>query len=169
MLIGKLVCLGPMLNADAGVVFNWHNSMDVMHLDGLYRPISQGNFDDWFLSIGKDPARVVFAIRKQGDLAFLGYVQITNIHPANHSAELGIMIGDPNNRDKGYGQEALRLSLEYCWKELNLQRLSLLCIGKNERALHVYQNVGFEIEGVLRRSIYINGGFQDSTVMGLLR
>lgn len=169
MLIGTTVCLGPMLATDSGIIFNWHNCTEVMHLDGLYRPISQSNFDDWFNSIGKDSSRVVFSIRKHGSLDFLGYLQIVNIHPVYRSAELGIMIGDPENRDKGYGQEALRLGIGFCWSELNLQRLTIMFIGNNERARRAYQKVGFETEGVLRRAVYTNGTFEDSTVMSILR
>jgi RimJ/RimL family protein N-acetyltransferase len=82
---------------------------------------------------------------------------------------LGITIGDPTNRGKGYGQEALRLCIGFCWNELNLQRLSLLIAGENGAALHAYQKAGFQTEGVLRRSIYRNGEYVDGTIMGLLR
>jgi RimJ/RimL family protein N-acetyltransferase len=169
MLIGSRVCLGPMFQADAPIIFNWRNRLDVLHLDGLYRPLSQSGFDEWFASIGRDPGKVVFSIRRQGDLAFLGYIQIVNIQVAHHSAEIGIMIGEADHRCRGYGTEALRMCVEFCWKELNLQRLGLQIVGDNPLALHVYRKVGFEPEGLLRRSAYVGGEFKDTTVMALLR
>jgi len=169
MLIGTKVCLGPIFQADGPVIFNWYNRVDVMRLDGLYRPMSQANFDDWFGSIGKEPSRVVFSIRKQGDLAFLGFIQISKVHAVNRTAEIGIMIGEKAHRGLGYGQEALALCIGFCWNELNLQRLSLTIIGDNPQALHVYTKSGFEREGLLRRSVYLDGGFKDSTAMALLR
>ena len=114
MLVGENLCLCPMLQTDAPIIFNWHNTAEVMHLDGLYRPVSQGNFDEWFGGIGKDPSRVVFSIRRSPTLDFLGYIQVQNIHPIHHCAELGIMIGDPTNRGHGYGQEALKMCVAYC-------------------------------------------------------
>jgi RimJ/RimL family protein N-acetyltransferase len=169
MLIGGKVCLGPMLKADAPIIFNWRNRVDVLHQDGLYRPLSQGNFDDWFNGIGRDPSRVVFSIRRQGDLNFLGYIQVVNINAAYRTADLGIMIGEKDNRGKGYGQEALRLCVEFCWKELNLQRLGLIVVGENPAAVRTYEKVGFEREGVMRRSCYVNGEFRDTTFMSVLR
>ncbi len=157
-----------MLHSDAGIIFNWHNSAEVMRLDGLYRPVSQGNFDEWFNTIGKDPSRVVFSIRKQGDLALLGYVQVTNIHPIYRSAEIGIMIGDSENRGTGYGREALTLCVAYCWQELNLQRLTMMIIGDNGRALRAYLKAGFTVEGRLRRAIYLNGKYEDTTILSQL-
>ncbi len=169
MLIGKQICLGPMFQADARPIFNWRNNVDLMHLDGLYRPVSQLQFDEWFNSIGKDSGRVVFSIRKPGDLALLGFIQIGKIHPVYRSAELGIMIGEGVNRGKGYGQEALRLTIDFCWQELNLQRLAVAIVGNNAPARRAYEKVGFELEGVMRRAIYVAGHFEDLTFMGLLR
>jgi RimJ/RimL family protein N-acetyltransferase len=169
MLIGGRICLGPMFQADGPIIFNWRNRLDVLHLDGLYRPLSQGGFDEWFSGIGRDPTRVVFSIRRKTDLNFLGYVQITSILPAHCSAEVGIMIGEQEHRGQGYGQEALRLCVEFCWKELNLQRLWLRVIGDNPAAVNAYRRVGFEHEGLQRRSAYVDGQFRDTTLMALLR
>ena len=35
MLIGTKICLGPMFHADAPILFNWRNTVDLMHMDGL--------------------------------------------------------------------------------------------------------------------------------------
>jgi [ribosomal protein S5]-alanine N-acetyltransferase len=169
MLIGTKICLGPILQADGMVIFRWRNTPGVMLMDGMYSPISQGNFDEWFTAIGKDPTRIVFSIRKPGSLEFLGYVQIADIHPVFRSAELGIMIGDAANRGKGYGPDALRLCIAFCWNELNLQRLSLKIIGDNPRAIRAYEKAGFEREGLLQRATYRDGDFRDTTLMALLR
>jgi RimJ/RimL family protein N-acetyltransferase len=169
MLIGTQVCLGPLFQEDARLIFTWRNRVELMHLDGLYRPVSQVQFDEWFNGAGKDASRVVFSIRRQGDLELLGFLQINHIHPVYRSAEIGILIGEAVNRGKGYGQEALRLGVGFCWSELNLQRVSVAIVGANAQALHAYRKVGFEHEGVMRRAIYVAGKFEDLTFMGMLR
>ncbi len=169
MLIGEKVCLGPILQADGAMIFNWLNTVSLMRLHGNYVPVSQHSFEEWFGGIGKDPSRVVFSIRKQGDLTLLGYIQLTEIHSVFRSAAVGITIGDPANRGKGYGHEALTLCIDFSWKELNLQRLSLMFVGKNEPAMRAYKKAGFEQEGVLKRAIFANGVYMDATIMGLLQ
>lgn len=169
MLIGEKICLAPLLQGDAGLIYNWHNTVEIMHLDGIYRPISQARFDDWFNTIGKDPSRVVFSIRRRSDMNLVGYVQAANIHGVNRCADIGIMIGDKANRGQGYGTEALGLLVGFCWHELNLQRLALMVIGDNPRAIAAYRHVGFEVEGVTRRAVYTNGGFVNCTLMAILR
>jgi RimJ/RimL family protein N-acetyltransferase len=169
MLIGEKVCLGPLVHGDAPFLFNWLNTADLARLNGSYRPSDQTKFDQWFAGVGGDPARVTFAIRQSGDLRLLGYLQVINMQPVSRVAEIGVLIGEPSAQGQGFGQEAISLAVDFCWRELNLQRLSLFVIGENPRAVGAYGKAGFEIEGVMRRAAYADGRFQDITVMGLLR
>jgi RimJ/RimL family protein N-acetyltransferase len=169
MLLGNKVCLGPLLRTDGPIIFGWRNTLDVMRLDWCYRPSDQTGFEEWFNGVGRDPSRVVFAIRRKADMEFVGYIQVVNINSAFRSGELGIMMGNETHRGQGYGSEALRLCVDFAWQELNLQRLSLALVGDNPAALHVYLNSGFEREGVLRRAVYSRGEFKDVTLMALLR
>jgi RimJ/RimL family protein N-acetyltransferase len=169
MLIGEKVCLGPVLDGDAPILFNWANSLELVRSNGPYRPTDQARFNQWFAGIGADAARVVFAVRRQGDLRLLGYVQIVEIQTASRSADIGVLIGAPSDRGQGFGQEAMALALGYCWRDLNLQRISLSVVGDNPRAIHVYGKAGFEVEGVKRRAAYLDGRFHDVTLMAILR
>jgi len=169
MLIGEKVCLGPVLQGDAPLMFSWTNNFDLVRSNGPYRPTDEAKFNDWFAGVGRDPGRVVFAMRKQGDLRLLGYVQIVNIQAASRIAEIGVLVGNPLDQNQGYGQEAMRMAVDFSWRSLNLQRLSLWVIGDNPRAVHVYGKAGFQVEGVMLRAAYVDGRYQDVTVMGVLR
>ena len=61
------------------------------------------------------------------------------------------------------------LCIGFCWKELNLQRLSRMVVGKNEPAMRAYKKAGFEQEDLLKRAILTNRVYMDATIMGLLR
>jgi RimJ/RimL family protein N-acetyltransferase len=169
MLIGEKVCLGPILQGDAPLLFSWTNNFELVRSNGPYRPTDEAKFNEWFASLGKDLSRVVFAIRKNGDLRLLGYVQIVNIQATSRIAEIGILVGSPPDQNQGYGQEAMRMAVDFCWRSLNLQRLSLWVIGDNPRAVHVYGKVGFQVEGLMPRAAYVDGRHLDVTVMGVLR
>ena len=169
MIIGEKVCLCPFLREDAPAVFNWLNTVTLAHLNGPYRPTDQMSFDGWFQAIGKDPSKVMFAIRREGDLRLLGYVQITTINPVFRTGEMGIVVGDEAERGKGYGQEALQLVLRHCWDDLNLHRVNLFVVGDNPGAVHVYAKVGFVDEGRMRQAAYVDGRYVDVLVMGVLR
>ena len=169
MFIGQKICLAPLLLCDGPSIFNWLNKLSVAYLNGPFRPTDQMSFDGWYSSIGRDQSRVMFAIRKCGDLRLLGYLQIINLNAINRCAELGILIGEASDQDKGFGREALGLGLMHCWKDLNLNRVSLYVYGDNPRAIHVYGQVGFTKEGQMKQAAFVNGQFVDVTVMGILR
>ena len=168
MIIGQAVCLGPLLVGDGPLLFSWRNTIVNARLNGPYRPIGQGEFDAWFNPSG-DPSRVVFALRARADMRLLGFLQLIRIDANARSAELGVMIGEPAERNKGLGQEAVALALDYAWRELNLQRVALYVHGDNPAAIRAYTKAGFELEGAMRRASYVDGQYRDITVMGCLR
>lgn len=169
MLIGDRICLGPVLQGDAPLLFNWLNDVQLSRSNGPYRPTDQTKFDAWIAGLGSDPSRVVFTIRQKQGLRLIGYIQLTNIQPVHRTAELGILIGGAADRSQGYGQEAVSLAMDFCWRDLNLQRLTLFVVGDNPRAIRTYLKTGFVIEGILRRGAYVDGRHCDISVMGALR
>lgn len=52
---------------------------------------------------------------------------------------------------------------------MNLHRIHLHVLSWNERAIHVYEKVGFQREAVLRDSMFRFGSYHQIVVMGLLR
>ena len=169
MLIGEKVCLGPLLNGDGPLLFAWFDNLDMAAANGPYRPASEAKFGQWLQGAAGDPTRALFAIRKRSDLRLHGHVNNRNIQTAMRSADIGVGIGQPADRGQGYGPEALRLALRFCWRELNLQRVALTVLGNNPWAQHVYEKAGFRVEGRLRRATYVDGQYYDVIVMALLR
>ena len=169
MLIGEKVCLGPVLNGDGALLFTWFDTLEIASASGPYRPSAEGKFAQWLAGAANDNTRVLFAIRRQGDLRLLGHLHIWNIHPVLRSADVGLGIGLVSDRRQGYGQEALKLAVDYCWRELNLQRVALTVLSTNPWAEHAYAKVGFEAEGRLRRATYVDGRHHDVIVMSMLR
>jgi RimJ/RimL family protein N-acetyltransferase len=168
MLIGKLISLGPVIPADFPALFRWGNDVDSARVNEVYRPSDWNSHHEWWSNIGKDPSRVVFAVRKQGSNNIIGYVQIMNISGIHQSAHLGVRIGEASDRGHGYGREATSLAIEYCWNHLNIGRIGLTVFKTHERALKVYSSLGFEAEGVLRRAFFIDGQWVDVVLMSML-
>ena len=169
MLVGEKICLGPVLNSDIALLFNWFDTLEIVSASASYRPISEAKFNQWLAGAASDPSRVLFAIREKGDLRLLGHVHISNIQPTCRSADIGLGIGLGSDRGQGYGGEALTLAVSYCWRELNLQRVGLTVLSHNPRAMRLYERLGFQVEGRLRRATHVDGQFHDVIVMSILR
>jgi [ribosomal protein S5]-alanine N-acetyltransferase len=169
MLLASRVTIGPLVPEDFRPLFCWVNDVAAARLDFAYRPVDLMTHQSWWDGLGKDPSKIVFAIRKTTDPTLIGYVQITGINSVHRSAELGIRIGAEQNRGHGFGKEALGLALDFCWNHLNLNRVQLVVFKHNARAVAAYKAIGFKKEGVLRKAAFIDGGWVDLILMASLR
>ena len=61
------------------------------------------------------------------------------------------------------------LILRFAFNELNLHRVQLTVFEYNDRAVAVYERLGFQREGVYREALYRDGVRYDMYLYGLLR
>ncbi len=110
-----------------------------------------------------------FTIRGREDNRLLGFVRIEGIEWTHGTGNLKIAIGDPAERDKGYGGETLQLILRFAFRELNLYRMSAVVSGDNPDAQRFFLRYGFVEEVRRRKAILRDGQTWDSIHLGLLR
>jgi diamine N-acetyltransferase len=97
----------------------------------------------------------------------VGYMILAGINGPNDSIELiRITISD---KGKGFGKEALRLIQHWAFTKHFANRLWLDVKIHNTRALHVYQSLGFLLEGKLRECIKIGDKYESLYIMSILR
>ncbi|HNR97032.1 MAG TPA: GNAT family protein [Anaerolineae bacterium] len=107
--------------------------------------------DLWFVMHGSDPTRRWYAIERREDRSVIGTLSLREIE-APASARLGIGLGSAYV-DQGYGSEALSLFLPYYFRRLGFQRLVLDVAAANQRAVHVYDKLGFRLTGSHYRNV----------------
>src|SRR5919199_891229 len=81
-----------------------------------------------------------------------------NISEANASAELSVIVGHPEDRNQGYGAEAISTILDYAFGDLDLNRVGLSVFEFNEDAISTYEKLGFREEGRLRQALKRDAG-----------
>lgn len=116
-----------------------------------------------------DKTKLQFTIcDKQENL--LGRIYISNLSKEYDSLDITrIYIGDPNERGKGYGKEALKLMLDYCFINLHMERVSLDYFEGNKVASALYESMGFKHEGLARNACKKDGKYYDLNLMSILR
>ncbi|MGD6832870.1 N-acetyltransferase family protein [Sutcliffiella halmapala] len=83
-----------------------------------------------------------------------------------HSVYLVVGVSEAA-RGKGVGTGLFR-KLEEWAKNRNVHRLELTVMVHNEAAINLYKKMGFEIEGVKKHSLLVDGTFVDELYMGKL-
>ena len=121
-------------------------------------------FEDRELSSTDDS----FAIHLKDKEVPIGVVSLMNISEANSSAELSVIVGDPDDRHRGYGAEAMSMLLDYSFEKLGLNRVGLSVFAFNEDAISTYEKLGFREEGRLRGALKRDGAFHDAILMSIL-
>ncbi len=110
----------------------------------------------------------VFTILDLATDEVIGRGMLFNIHRIDHCAMLGIVIGEKAYWNRGYGQDATRLLLEYGFNSLNMENIMLGVFSFNERAIACYRKVGFHEIGRRRQSRIIAGKKYDVIFMDML-
>lgn len=70
---------------------------------------------------------------------------------------------------KGIGTDTMSLILEFAFNELNLHRVYLQVFSFNERAIKLYEKIGFIHEGKFRQALYRTGKWHDIVIMSILK
>ena len=165
-IIGEKCYLSPMSLDDAAQYAEWLNETAVgLPLLQISEVLNLEKEKDLLknLSTGYN-----FAIVDKDKDKLIGSVGLFHVDHIHGRAEMGIMIGDRNFWNRGYGTEATQLLLDYSFNALNLCHIRLGVFSFNPRALRCYEKVGFKVVGKFTEYIQIAGTRHDMILMEIL-
>ena len=154
---GAAVLLKRPSQEDVEKIERWDQDPDV----SLFREVSDSSSRDW--------ESINFGIYLKGNSTLIGSIAISSIDTRNGHAEIGMAVGDKRHWGKGYGSDAVRVVLGYCFQQLGLNKVYLDVWEENERAIRCYLRCGFKKDGVLREHIKKDGNYHNKLVMSILR
>lgn len=163
------VLLAPLSAEDMPILSGWINDRDQVLFNAPYKPVHEDQHKAWFDSVQQRNDLVIFGIRRLDGNKLIGSCQLNSINQIHRSAQLQIRIGEPSERGHGYGTQAVRLLLDFAFKDLNLHRVYLHVFRTNVAAIRTYVKSGFVQEGLLRQAAYIDNKYIDVVIMGILR
>lgn len=137
-------------------------------LTGTTQVFNKTNVMNFIEDIITDRSRIDFLALSKETNKIIGEVVLNDIDRNNRNASIRVAINKNEDFGKGYGSEALILALNYGYGMLNLHRVELEVIKFNERAIHVYEKIGFKREGVKRQVGYFNHHYYDLIIMSML-
>jgi RimJ/RimL family protein N-acetyltransferase len=170
MIEGKLVRLRAVEPIDAENLYRWINDREVTRNLMARYPYSLAWEEDWAKGAAKasEFGEARFAIETL-DGVHIGNCGLHNGRPEDRHAELGIMIGEKEYWNRGYGTDAVGTLVRFAFEQMNLNKVTLGVFEFNERAQAVYQKLGFVVEGRAREDYYQDGRYWDIIRMSVLR
>lgn len=99
--------------------------------------------------------------RPIGAMAFLDHSR------DQQRAELRKLIGDQASRGQGLAEEATRLWVRYGFQGLGLKKIYVSTLQTQIANIKLNESIGFEVEGLLRNELLIDGQRHDILRMGI--
>ncbi|MEZ4668757.1 MAG: GNAT family protein [Anaerolineae bacterium] len=171
LLEGTRLHLTPLSNSDVPTIARWQLDSEYLRLldaNPAY-PKNESQIADWLREGQRGRDNFLFGIRVTANDDLIGFVELGEVMWTHRNAWLAIAIGERDYRGRGYGYEAMSLTLDFVFRELNLHRIQLTVFSYNEAAIRLYEKLGFHREGVFREHLERDGQRFDMYLYGILK
>ncbi|HTT53421.1 MAG TPA: GNAT family protein [Streptosporangiaceae bacterium] len=170
ILAGQRVRLRGVRDDDLPALAKW--AMDpgrMATLSNLVAPPSEAaakeRIAQWSVN---DNGHLGFAIETLEEPPVLvGHIGMWGARPKDRCATLGIALGR-EHIGRGYGSDAMRVIVDYAFREMGLHRLQLGVAPFNPAGIRAYEKAGFVEEGRRRESVLHDGHWYDEVLMSIL-
>ncbi len=176
-LTGERTLLRPFDDADIAAMGPVLADPEVLRLTGSVHstkeaasrpPVLTDHELEWYRTRKDQGDRLDLAIVDLVSDECVGEVVLNDLSAVDQTCGFRILVG-PRGRGRGLGTEATRLVVDHAFTTTDLHRIELEVYAFNPRALHVYEQVGFVVEGRRRQALRFDDERVDSIMMSLLR
>lgn len=167
---GKHVYLRALEPEDLEFVHAVENDESIWEISNTQTPFSKFIIKQYLENAHKDIYEVKqlrLVISNYND-APLGMIDIFDFDFKNSRAGIGILIKDTEARGKGYGSEALKLLVSYCFTHLGLHQLYCNISEENEVSIKLFKNEGFKQVGLKKDWNYVNNSYKNEYLFQLI-
>ena len=162
---GEKVAIGPLARDLIPLLTRWSNDFAARMNIGLPVPRAVEQRTAQFERDALGEEGIDFVVYAWPAWRPIGTVSLFNIDHRNGCADFGILIGESEDRGKGYGTEATRLTLDYAFMTLGLLNLGLTVAEWNIAGRRAYARAGFKEFGRRRSCRRLAGRWWDDVHM----
>jgi len=167
-LCGYSVYLSHVNEDDYQLFYEWYNDPETSRLIGTFGTVYSLETEKQYVQrLSKD--RNEFMIIEDITKAPIGFSTFFDMDRWNDTAEMGILIGNRNARNKGYGKETVALMLKYGFDELELNNIMIRTYEYNKRAINLYTKNNFTEFGRRIMALKMEGNYYDEVYMQITR
>ncbi len=171
-LSGDKVELRPVEPEDLDALLKWENDPKNWELSGTLIPFSRGLMKRYIesahLSIYQN-GQQRFIIQLKNTKEAIGTIDLFDFDPFQKRAGIGILIGNPIHRAKGFAAASLELLISYCFHHLDMHQLFCNILTENKNSLKLFEKAGFQITGCKKEWVRRGDVFYDEYLLQLIR
>ena len=149
------IILRPLEQKDAPLILEWLKDKEVTRFFRFDTENATIDSVQAFINDSRSNSENIhFAISDTKDDEYLGTVSLKNIDKNAKTAEYAISLRKKAH-GKRYGYEATIKILDYAFSQLDLERVYLNVLSDNEKAIRLYEKLGFIYEGEFLNHIVV--------------
>jgi diamine N-acetyltransferase len=169
MLKGEKIALRAAEPSDVDVIYSWENDPENWLVSNTVAPYSKHQIlqfiedaNDIFAS---NQLRLIISNHQQ---EAVGCMDLFDFDHKNKRVGLGVLV-DENHRGKGYAQEALLLTINYCFNLLEVHSLYAEVLSSNKSSQRLFESAGFIQTGIKKEWLWAGQDYVDQIFYQLIR
>ncbi len=167
---GNHIYLRALEPEDLEFIYEIENDETIWEVSNTITPYSRFLIQQYLEQAHKDiyevkQLRLVICDYENGTL---GMIDLFDFDAKNKRAGIGVLIKNNKDRQQGYGNEALKLLINYCFKHLDLHQLYCNISEENKASLKLFSNQGFQQVGLKRDWNKVNENYKNEYLFQLI-
>ncbi|MDN3707892.1 GNAT family protein [Myroides ceti] len=149
-LVGESVYLRALEPEDLDFIYEIENNQALWEVSHTQTPYSRFLIRQYLENAHQDiyeakQLRLVIVAKKENKA--IGLIDLFDFDPKNERVGLGIVIVENQDRNTGYGTEAVALLISYVFEFLNVYQIYVNISSDNEPSIKLFSKFGFEYIG----------------------
>lgn len=162
---GKRIILRTVKKADLEELDSITDDWKIMSLTGSVHPNTEKELADGIERCQDTESRIWFVIVDKQTNKIIGETGFLRIFMPWRTSDFTLEIWNKDYWGKGIGKEVSDLMFEYGFNYLNLHRLAIGVVEKNEKAIKFWKKIGFIEEGKQIQGFFSEGVYSDFIMM----
>ncbi len=143
---------------------------DDCHSPHVYRWYHSGDYEGFFGNMPMMTVNDAIKFNEHGQTFIItnvanpdeifGLIALTHIEDRHRNLHIGMLV-DKEYQGKKISKEALKLAIYYVMNAFNMFKVIARVNVENQLSKKLCEDLGFELEGILKQEIYHNGEFHD--------
>ncbi len=168
---GQKIFLRALEPEDLDFIYTIENDESIWEISNTQTPYSRFLIKQYLENAHQDIFEVKqlrLVIANYSDVT-LGLIDLFDFDFKNKRAGIGILVNNIDDRLKGYGEEALKLLVNYSFKHLGLHQLYCNISEENLASIKLFSKLGFKEVGLKKDWNYVNGSYKNEYIYQLIK
>ncbi|KAF2519477.1 GNAT family N-acetyltransferase [Flavobacterium salilacus subsp. salilacus] len=168
---GENIYLRALEPDDLEFIYQMENDEKVWDVSNTITPYSRFLIRQYLENAHQDifeAKQLRLAICKNQTFETIGLIDLFDFDPLNQRAGVGIIIKETDNRNSGYGSQALALLIDYAFTRLQLHQLYANINPDNVSSIALFTNFGFACIGIKKDWVKKENQYADEAMYQLI-